>query len=98
MMPYLCAIALVLLAGCADAPIADTQAAVVVTRTEPLEVPTYAPREVPPELVSPLYLDMPVLTDDASDYGMSRDSVIAYRRLVAAFARYRKLCIGFAQE
>ena len=86
-----------LLAGCAGQPVPDAVAPVVVTRTEVVEVPVAAARTPPPELLEPLRVEIPdVLDAGQGDYGMTRDSVQRYLRMLSAFRRHYGICRGFA--
>lgn len=91
-------LALCCAAGCSRDPVKPGEVAVgTVTRAEVFEVPVVAERPAAPELTAPLRLDFPELLDAGQgDYGLSRDSAMAYLRVLSAFRSQRQICEGLA--
>lgn len=90
---------LLAVAGCASnppPPTPDPAAARIVTRTETVDVPVAAPREKPPELVSPIRIDAPTfLVAGQGDYGMTHIDAIRVLGIVSAFRAYYTTCSGY---
>lgn len=94
-------LALMLLSGCVSTPVQpDPIAPTVVTRTETVEVPVYAPRSAP-ELAEPLRVDELPWQEahtPGSLYALDREGWVLYLRLLATLERYWTECSGFAGQ
>lgn len=88
----------VALVGCTGTPVTpDPIAPTVMVRTETIEVPVAAPREAPPELTAPMWLEMPELFDTGKGYyGLHRDGAMRLLRMVSAVRSYYRICSGYA--
>lgn len=89
-------VVVVLLAACSREPVQpDPVAAHVVTRTETVDVPVAAPREVPPELVEPLRLDQPGWQAEGA-YCLDWAGMQRYLRMLSVLEHHHQVCRGYA--